>query len=110
MRKPVGRSPSGAVIEAFWPGASPSVVAKAGFTWTLRHSAIERDADADRDHGEQRLELGHPIAQVAVGLGQALLAGPPDAGQLEGRADASDQLARPERLHQIVVGAGLDAR
>ena len=37
-RKPVGRSLSGAVIEAFCPGASPSVVAKAGFTWTVRHS------------------------------------------------------------------------
>ena len=69
---------------------------------------VERDADADRDHGEQRLELGHPIAQLAVRPGQALFAGAPDAGQLQGGADARGQLAGPERLQQIVVGAGLE--
>ncbi len=35
---PVGRSPSGAVIEAFCPGRNPSVVANAGLTCTMRHS------------------------------------------------------------------------
>jgi hypothetical protein len=60
---------------------------------------VERDADADGDHGEQRLELGHAIAQLAVRPRQALFAGAADAGELQRGADARDQLAAPNGLH-----------
>ncbi len=71
--------------------------------------AIEGDADADRDQRQQRLELGDAIAQIAVGLGQPLLAGAADAGQLQHGADAGEELARAERLRQVVVRARLEA-
>ena len=109
MRKPVGRSPSGAVIEAFWSDRSPSVPAKAWLTWTWRHSGSSAMPMPTGINGQQRLELGDAVAQIAVRLGQSLLADAPDPRQLQHRADAGAQLAAAERLGQVVVGPGLQA-
>ena len=63
---------------------------------------VVHQVDAERGVGEQGLELLLPLAERHGGL-------LPHPRELERPADPRDQLAGGERLHQVVVGAGVES-
>ena len=79
---------------------SPNSGRATGFTARMRKSGVD-EVDAERRALEQGLELLAAITQRTLELAALL-------GKREMRGDAGEQLARAERLDEIVVGAGAE--